>query len=432
MIKRTVDNYLAQWVSKKKRKPLIIRGARQVGKTYSVDRLGESFEHYIKIDFEELPSYKKLFQKDLDVKKITTQICALHGIPFSPETTLLFFDEIQECPEAILALRYYYEKFPEICVIAAGSLLELNFTNLSFPVGRIEFYWMYPITFMEFLQAKNAGPLTSSIPDLSSTEPVPDLIHEKLLEDLKEYYIIGGMPEAVQTFLDESSFTSVAEVHRSILFSYIEDITKHYPRTDKDLVSRVLYSCAGNVGRQIKYAGLVKGERSDTIKAILEKLYKILLVHPVYAANGEHPFKVSCNQKLFKLIFLDIGLMQTACGVSFEESILEADLMAAYEGALAEQFAGQELTAGQTFAQPEIFYWTRQEQGGAAEIDFLMEHNPVVPVEVKSGKAGRLRSMHQALIQFKDAPFGVVLSTRNVEVLQEQRLKFLPLYSSLR
>ncbi|MFC1584325.1 ATP-binding protein [Fibrobacterota bacterium] len=431
MIKRTVDTFLEQWISKEIRKPLIIRGARQVGKTFSVDQFGKSFKNYIKVDFEESPSYKKLFEKDLDVKKITAQICALRGVPLSPETTLLFFDEIQECPEAIKALRYYYEKFPEICVIAAGSLLEFNFSNFSFPVGRVDFYWMYPITFMEFLHAKKTGPLTPSIPDLDSTEPVPDLIHEKLLDSLKEYYIIGGMPEAVQTYIDDPSFTRVAEIHRSIIFSYIEDIAKHYPRTDKELISQVFFNCARNVGRQTKYARLVKGERSERVKAVVEKFYKILLVHPVYASNGEHPFKVSSNRKLLKLAFLDIGLMQTACGVSFEESILEADLMATFEGALAEQFVGQELIAGYTSTPPELYYWTRREQGGEAEIDFLIERNPVVPIEVKSDKAGRLRSMHQALIQFKDSPFGVVLSTRNIELLKEQRLKFLPLYSRL-
>jgi predicted AAA+ superfamily ATPase len=431
MIKRTANSFLEQWVSKEKRKPLIIRGARQVGKTFSVDQFGKSFKNYIRVDFEESPSYKRLFENDLDVKKITAQICALRGLPYSPENTLLFFDEIQECPKAVMALRYYYEKLPEICVIAAGSLLEFNISNISFPVGRVEFYWMYPITFMEFLQAKKSGSLIPSIPDLDSIKPVPDLIHEKMLDNLKEYYIIGGMPEAVQTYINNPSFTRVTEVHRSIIFSYIEDISKHYPRTDKELISQVFFNSARNVGSQIKYAGLVKGERSERVKAVLEKFHKILLVHPIYASNGEHPFRVSSNRKLLKLVFLDIGLMQTACGVSFEESILEADLMAAYEGALAEQFVGQELIAGHASTPPELFYWTRQQQRGEAEIDFLIERNPVVPVEVKSDKAGRLRSMHQALIQFKNVPFGVVLSTRNIELLTEQRLKFLPLYSRL-
>lgn len=431
MIERNVDAHLKLWASKEKRKPLIIRGARQVGKTYSVDHFGQSFKNYVKVDFEESPSFKKLFEKDLDVKNITAQICALRGMPYDPETTLLFFDEIQKCPEALLSLRYYYEKFPEICVIAAGSLLEFSVSNSSFPVGRVEFYWMYPITFREFLQAKKSDSLIASIPNLDSNEPVPDLIHEKLLDTLKEYYIIGGMPEAVQAYIDKPSFTEVAEVHRSIILSYIEDISKHCPRTDKELISQVFYNSARNVGRQIKYAKLMKGERSERIKAVLEKFHKILLVHPVYASNGELPFKASANRKLLKLVFLDTGLMQTACGVSFEESILKADLMATYEGALAEQFAGQELIAGKPSAPPELYYWTRREQKGEAEIDYLIENKPVIPVEVKSDKAGRLRSMHQALLQFKDVPYGIVLSIRNVEVLEEQRLKFLPLYSRL-
>ncbi len=431
-MERTVDTYLKKWARNNKRKPLIIRGARQVGKTYSVDKLGLSFKHYVKVDFEETPSLTSLFDGDFDVKKITAEICALKGLPYVSESTLLFFDEIQECPNAIRSLRYYYERLPEISVIAAGSLLEFSIINSSFPVGRVSFYWMYPMTFQEFLIANGMKSLLSYIPRLDASDPVPTSLHSKLLEILKEYYIIGGMPEAVKTFMENSSYTKVAEIHRSIIFSYIEDITKHYPKTDKQLITQIFYNAARHVGKQIKYSKLAIGERSDKIKSVLEKFYKILVFHPIYASNGEFPFKTAAHMKLFKLIFLDIGLMQNMCGIRLEKSLLNVDLMAIYEGALAEQFIGQELIASQTTNSPELYYWTRQQQGGEAEIDFLIENNPIIPVEVKSDKAGRLRSMHQALLQFKHIPYGVVLSTRNVEVLEEQRLKFLPLYCVLR
>lgn len=430
-MKRNIDAFLKKWAVSDSRKPLIIRGARQVGKTYSVDTLGNSFQNYIRVDFEETPSVKKLFQGDLDVVKISRELAAIKGFPFAPESTLLFFDEIQACPEAIRSLRYLYEKLPQIHVIAAGSLLEFSAAAASFPVGRVRFYWMYPMTFQEFLEAREQEALLSHIPDIEATDPVPELIHIKLLDLLKEYYITGGMPEAVKTFIQSNSYIDVGSVQKDIIVSCLEDLTKHHPRTDKLLIEQILYGLASHVGRQIKYTKLIPGSRSDTIKGILEKLYKVLIAHPVYASNGEHPFKASANHKLFKTIFLDIGLMQNLCGINYEETLMKTDLMAAYEGALAEQYVGQELIAGQNTAPPELYYWTRQHQGGDAEIDFLVEDPPILPVEVKAAKAGRLRSMHQALLQFKNVPYGIVLSARNVAFLEEQRLKFLPLYSRI-
>jgi predicted AAA+ superfamily ATPase len=428
---RLIDTFFNTWKLSSIRKPLVIRGARQVGKTYSVDQFGCTFSKYIKIDFEETPSMKKLFHGDLDVVQITMQICALQGVQYDPGNTLLFLDEIQECPEALIALRYFYEKLPQLYVIAAGSLLEFSIHNFSFPVGRVSFYWMYPMTFYEFLTAKGLDSIAAYIPGLSKLDVIPDVIHNSLLDNLKEYFLVGGMPEAVQSFLETSSYKDVASIQKSIVLSYIEDITKYYPKTDKNLVTDLLYSCARNVGKQIKYSKLVEGERSDKIKGMLEKLFKVLVVHPVYASNGEHPFKASRNQKYLKIVFLDIGLLQNISGINYEESFLKGDLMAAYEGALAEQFVGQQLLSSHTDSPPELYYWTRQKQGGEAEIDFLLESNPVLPVEVKSDKAGRLRSLHQALLQFTESPYGLVLSTRNIEHLEKQRVLFLPLYSNI-
>ncbi len=431
-MKRTCERYLYTWAKElDTRKPLIIRGARQVGKTYTVDTLSNDFTYYLKIDFEETPSLKTLFEGDLNVNAIVTQLCAIQGIPYDPSNTLFFLDEIQECPDALKALRYFYEKMPELAVIAAGSLLELSIGEYSFPVGRVSFYWMYPLTFQEFVRAKNLESLLEYIPNLSSTTPVPEVIHTKLLELLKEYYLVGGMPEAVKSFIQTSSYTQVKEVQNSIIQSYVEDITKHYPGTNRQLISRLFYQSAQQVGKQIKYTKLIPGERSDTIKAIVEKFYKVLILHPVYASNGEHPFKVSADPKLFKFVFLDIGLMQNMCGIRADETFFTTDLMATYEGALAEQFVGQEAIALNTKTPPELYYWTRQKQNGSAEIDYLFEGSPITPIEVKSAKAGKLKSMHQALIQFDTIPYGVVLSTRNAETLDEQKLRFLPLYTML-
>jgi uncharacterized protein len=409
---------------------LIIRGARQVGKTWSVDAFGRQFDQFVNLNFEETPSLKQLFAGDLDVRRISRELCAIQGFSYKPDSLLLFFDEIQECPEAIKALRYFYEKTPEICVIAAGSLLEFSIDNLSFPVGRVSFYWMYPMTFKEFLAAKDLETLTTYIPALSSRQAVPEIIHTKLMQELHEYFLVGGMPEAVKTFITGQSYKEVGEVHQSIIYSYLEDLKKHYPRSDNDLFRLLLVSCGRGVGRQVKYAQLLPDERSEKIKKMLEKLFQCLILHPVHATNGEFPFALSADKKYLKLLFLDIGLMHHLCGVNYRDEFLNRDIMGLFKGALAEQFVGMELLAANSDSPPELYYWTRRKQGGDAEVDYLLERTEPIPLEVKSDKQGRLKSMHQALLEFPETPLGLVLSARNVEILEDQRLLFLPLYAA--
>ncbi len=435
-MKRLIDNILIQWKDKKNRKPLIIRGARQVGKTYSVEYFGRNhFENMVKIDFELDQTVHRIFETDLHVKKLLLQLEAVYEQRIVPGKTLLFFDEIQECPRALLALRYFYEQMPEICIITAGSLLEFAMGEFSFPVGRVQFEWLRPMGFEEFLNATGHTRLAGNLPDLSLNEPLPDLIHEKFLEQLRYYFLTGGMPEAVSIFAESGSLQEVSQIHDNITRAYLQDFTKYKEgMKDNDCTQRVFEQIPRSIGKRIKYTSLYPEKRIETIKESIHLLERSLLIQKVHSSHAQGlPLNAGISSKVFKAVFLDIGLMQHMCGIPAFRLINEKNLLDVYRGSLAEQFVGQQLLVCGGSEDNRLFYWDRPKKSSSAEVDYLIVRDSnIYPVEVKRGHPSRFKSMLLFLNEHSHCKQGIVLNENNFQIAENHKLKFLPLYTKLK
>ncbi len=426
-MKRHIERNLLAWKDKKRRKPLILRGARQVGKTYCLKKFGrEQFTNLVYIDLERHPDWHGIFNGDLSAKKICLELEIVSGQKIVPDKSLLFIDEIQSCPKAIMALRYFYEDMPELHVTAAGSLLEFALNDISFPVGRIQFLHLGPLTFQEYLIAaghKQAAEILTEPP-----RRLAGTIHDFLSSELKKYFFIGGMPECTKTFIETGSMREAFEIQEEIYETYSLDFAKYKPRVDKLCLHQVLVAVAKSVGRQIKYSHLTDGFSNPTIKKAFDLLCLADLIYKVSSADPSGlPLQASSSEKIFKAVLVDIGLMRYLNRMPMESEYLKTDLLHIYRGAMAEQFIGQELLAAA--GGSPLYYWSRKVKSSTAEVDYLhVINSKIYPVEVKSGSSGRLKSLHLCLANYKNCPKGLVFSDRPYQVLPDQNLVFLPLY----
>lgn len=425
-MRRLVEEALLEWKAARRRKPLILRGARQVGKTWTVERFGRAqFREVLKVDLEKRRDVHGAFQGNLDSKTVLSQLSVACGRRIVPGETLLFLDEIQTCPRALMALRYLYEEVPALHVIAAGSLLEFALGEISFPVGRVQFLNMYPLTFAEFVLAVGNEPLF----DVLQRPPtaLPEVTHKVLFEHLRNYFFVGGMPEAVAAFHDGASLLDAFEVHTEIIEAYRQDFGKYAPRADKQALDRVLAGCAARVGERIKYSALAEGYSNPTLHKAFDLLCMAQVLQRIPAvSNPMLPLAASANARKFKVSVVDIGLMQRLSHVPVDVEFLHGNLLSIYRGKLAEQFVAQELTALQN---REIYYWAREERGSSAEVDYLLHKQAeVYPIEVKSGEGGTMRSMHLLLKTYPHIKKGLVLYGGAYGERPEQKLQFLPLY----
>ena len=433
-MKRYIEQKLVKWKSDKRRKPLIIRGARQVGKTYSINKFGkEHFENCVHLDFERNLSLTKIFEDNLSPQQIILQLELFSGRKIIPGRTLLFMDEIQESERALLSLRYFYEEMPELHVIAAGSMLEFALTEVSFPVGRVSFEWMYPMTFKEFLLASGKEMLAEAVPKISDYKPLSEIAHKMITDQLRIYFIIGGMPEAVGEYIEQNSFSKIPKIHEEIFYSYLQSLAKYNKKAEVESLDYLMKTIPKYVGSQIKYTTLDPERRIEKTKSALQILEKALIIHKIHATNANRlPLGASYSSKIFKSLFLDIGLMQYACGIDATSIMNEKDLSKIYKGALVEQFVGQELLAAGGSENRKLYYWTRRKKNSSAEVDYLIIKNGKIhPVEVKSGSSGRLKSMHIYLEEIENAETGFVLSPVIHKKQNVKNLIFLPFYSEL-
>ncbi len=425
-LKRLIENKLLDWKNSTRRKPLILRGARQIGKTWSIKEFGDRYyKNTVTVDFEKERDLHSFFEKSLDPLMITQSIEIIKRTTIEPGRTLLFFDEIQSCPRAITALRYFYEEMKEIHVIAAGSLLEFALSEISFPVGRVQFLNMYPMTFTEYLMATE----NETALEIVESEPkeLPEQIHDALLNELRTYFLVGGMPESIKVFLESSSMTNSFDVHKELISTFQDDFSKYAPYADKHCLNDVFKNVARTIGSQIKYTHLSDSFSSPTIKKAFETLLNAKIIRKIPSvSNIDPPFQLNISLKKFKALLLDIGLWQQLTGMSNYLELVQADLSNIYRGALAEQFVGQELVCANN---GEVCYWARDKRGSNAEVDYLVTvDGEPYPIEVKSGKAGSLKSMHMILEKYPSCPAGIVFSGRPFARLKEQKLIFLPLY----
>ncbi len=341
-----------------------------MGETWLVENvMVGQFESCVKIDFEKRRDLHVHFNGALEPKTILGYL-ELSAGRITPGTTLLFFDEIQACPRAIMALRYFYEEMPELHVVAAGSLLEFAFGEISIPVCRVQYLYLYPMTFYEYLLAMGKEPMAEA--SLLHPGKVDESIQKMILSELRNYFFIGGMPECINTYHNSGSLLDTFRIQSELLDSYRDDFSKYMPRIDPLCLDAVFLNVSKNIGDQIKYTRLNGGHSSQT------------------------------NQKAF-------------------------DLLAMYRGKLAEQFVAQELLA---WHDSDLFYWARDARSSNAEIDYLtVFKGNIYPIEVKSGTGGSLRSLHLMLENYPNCPNGLVLYSGTYRNLPEQKLTFLPLHS---
>jgi predicted AAA+ superfamily ATPase len=418
---------LEQWRTSSNRKPLIVKGARQVGKTYSINAFGkENFKGKIHVvDFEKNPDWIRVFEKNLDPIRIISELEILLNTKITPGSDLLFFDEIQASPKAIMSLRYFYEELPQLHVIAAGSLLEFALKDISFPVGRVQIMHMTPMNFYEFLKAMRKDRAADII--LQEPKKLPDSIHTMLLDDLRKYMYVGGMPESVKIWRDTQSMVEVFDVQSNLIETYRQDFSKYAPYIDKRSLNQNLTAVARNVGHQIKYAQISDEFTGPTYKKAFDLLLLARVINKVSAASpASLPLGATASDKKFKALMVDIGLMRALNDLPSNIEFSKNDLLAMYNGALAEQFTGQELLSG---AMNNLYYWSREAKSSTAEVDYLIvRDSKIYPIEVKSGAAGKLRSLHLLLQKYQHIDQGYVLSTAPYGKIPEQKLTFLPLY----
>ncbi len=403
-MKREIESYLLLWKESINRKPLIIRGARQVGKTFTIEKFGRKhFEHFLLLNAEQDNNLAKIFESKNPVM-IASELSALYNIPVLEGKTLLFIDEIQLLPEAIASLRYFHEQMPELHIVAAGSLLDhtLNEFPYSMPVGRVEFAYMYPLNFREFLRALNQNGLIKYVINFDFNTPFSKALHQKLLQFLRLYFFIGGMPEAVKIYAETNNLPEVSKVHNSILTSFQYDFAKYGSRNEQQFLNQSLQYAAINIGKKIKYSAINNSVHSSYIKNALLKLEMSRVIHLIRKTKSSKiPINQYVDDGIFKPLFLDIGLVCSLLRIKLTDL---TNLITDFEGSLAEQFTGQELlTSFDFFEDAKLYYWIREAKNTNAEIDFLYQiNNNIYPVEVKAGKTGTLKSLQVYLAEKKE------------------------------
>ncbi len=412
-MKRDLLKTLQAWKNAPQRKPLVIRGARQVGKTWLVRNFGKSdYSRFVEINFDLQPSLKSCFD-DVRPAEICKCLELSANVEINPSTTLLFLDEIQECPNALKALRYFYELMPELSIIAAGSLLEFinESETLSMPVGRIANYYLHPLSFGEFLTACNEERLRTFLGNLSLSTIIPEAITTKAMSLLRTYLYTGGMPAAINSWLLQSDLAEVDSIHRSLFQNYRHDFGKYGKRANYEMLEKSLLKIPGLVGTSFSYSAIDSLSHSRVVRQAVELLEKAGICLRVFSSSGAGlPFHTYINEGKFKILFLDVGLLQNTMGIS-RETYLATDLFSVYKGSVTEQFIGQQLLAKKLpYEDPELFYWRRNKPGSDAEVDYLIQRGGTIfPIEVKSGTTGTLKSL-QLFIKEHNSKLGIRLS----------------------
>lgn len=401
--KRLIDSQLLEWARRDSHKPLLLRGARQVGKSTAVKHLGEQFDSFVEVNLERNPQFKIVFQGDLDVKRIVSQIATLCGTPIIPGKTLLFIDEIQECPEAIMSLRFFKEDMPDLHVIAAGSLLEFAIQELpTFGVGRIHSMFMYPMSFDEFLIANGEQMLMDERNKANASNPLSQVFHDRLVAMLRTYMLVGGMPEVVDRWVQTHDYLQCQEVQDDIILTYEDDFPKYRKRIDPVLLRHTLRSAAVQVTSKFVYSRVGDYKAADVRKA-LEMLYLAGILIPVTHTSGNVlPLGAEADDSYRKVLVMDTGIMLRLLNMSMDgiSEITTHILTSAADdlvnkGPMAELLVGLELMRyAQSNMRHELYYWQRQAKNAIAEIDYLLASNMcVLPVEVKAGAQGGMKSL---------------------------------------
>ncbi len=430
-MKRLIDHHLLAWKSNPYRKSLIVRGARQVGKTYAFRQLGKTFEQFIEINFETFPKFIEIFEEDLDPRRIIREIAASLNIkPLIPGKSFLFFDEVQAAPKAIIALRYFYEMLPELHVAAAGSLLDFAIQQVGLPVGRVQSLYMHPVSFIEYLSALDEKSIIKTIFDHDIKQEMSKILHDKLLRLLAQYFATGGMPEAIQMWINTQDLLQCATSHQSLLSSYRQDFYKYTKQQQIQYVTTLFENLPSQLSKKFKYSEVEGDYRSRELSPALDLLCTANVTQKVWHSTGNGiPLGAQKDLRDFKVILVDIGLSQALLGLQLNNWILNAETSLVNKGEFVEAFVGQEFLAyTNPIYYPELYYWHRHKANGSAEVDYLVQRNEhIIPVEVKGGKGSTLKSIHLFLESHPKSPYGIRFSTQNYSVYE--KINSYPLYA---
>ena len=429
-LERNIDKELLLWMDESNRKPLLIRGARQVGKSSSVRKLGKSFSSYLEINFEEHKNVHALFDGNLSPEILCDNLSVLFDMEIIPGKTLLFFDEIQTCIPAISSLRFFYEKMPELHVVAAGSLLEFALAEIpSFGVGRIRSMYMYPLSFDEFLKGLGHAKLIKMKQRATAQNPIIAPIHEQLLDLLKKFLVIGGMPEVVKKYVSDNDLRACQRILDDLISSFRTDFAKYKNKVSSARIQEVFESVVHQSGGKFVYKKVSQNLKIHQIKEALKVLIMAGLVIPVThtSANGI-PLGAEVDPKKRKMLLLDTGIFQRLMQLDISELLFSKDFNLVNKGGIAEQFIGLEIVKNAScYTQTELFYWHREALNSNAEVDYLIQkQNIIVPIEVKSGTKGAMNSMFIFLNE-KKTPYGYRLSLENFS--EYKNIKVYPLYA---
>ncbi len=427
---RQIDKELLLWKSDTERKPLLIRGARQVGKTESIREFAKNFEAFIELNFELDKRACSAFSGNLDPFDISENISLLYGVSIVEEKTLLFFDEIQSCIPAIQSLRYFYERMPGLHVIAAGSLLEFALQEIpSFGVGRIRSIFMYPMSFNEFLIANDEENLLNRKRYATPDHPMPEVLHDKLITYVKRFLITGGLPEVISLYVQHRDFNKCIPAINDFIISLNDDFAKYNKKISASLIREVFDSVVLQSGGKFIFSKAALDAGHWEIKRALNLLIMSGMVLPVKHtdANGI-PLGAEVNLKKQKMLLHDTGVFQRILKLDAGDILFSQDFNVVNKGNIAEQFTGIEiLKYTSTYERPDLFYWQREARNSNAEVDYLITRNEkIIPLEVKAGTKGTMQSIFLFLKE-KNLQHGIRVSLENFS--RYSNIEVYPLYA---
>ena len=429
-LERKVDFELVSWKEAKNRKPLILRGARQIGKSSAVRNLGKKFNYFIEINLDENLQLRTLFEDELTVLEIVEQLSIITNTPIIPGETLLFIDEIQACIPAISSLRYFYEKLPDLHVIAAGSLLEFALSEIpSFGVGRVRHLFMYPFSFEEFLLANKENALLNALNKATTSKPLSEILHTKIKKYLKKFLVVGGMPEAVKTYVSEGNLIEVQRVLDDLILSIQADFSKYKNRVPALRIKEVFEAVVQQIGTKFTYTYPNATLSNIQIKEALLLLEMAGLVYSVtHSASNGIPLGAEINTKKRKMLLFDTGIYQRIVGLDIGILLLEEDVKVINRGNITELFVGLELIKNTScYEKTDLYYWQREAKNSQAEIDYIIQKQEhIIPLEVKAGTKGSMQSMYLFLAE-KNKEFGIRLSMENFSEIE--KVKIFPIYA---
>jgi len=429
-IHRKADIELKKWKAASKHKPLLVRGARQVGKTITIREFGKKFDNFIEINFEETPRLKALFSEDLSPATICENIAAIYKTNIVPGKTLLFFDEIQECPEAIASLRFFYEKLPRLDVIAAGSLLEFALSEIpTFGVGRIRSMFMYPLSFSEFLTGAGEQQLLDKIREANSLKPLNEVLHNRLIELVQKFICLGGMPEVIANYIETKNLHQCQQLLDDLIISIQADFTKYSKKTPVSRINEVYQAVVFQAGQKFVYSKACAQANHNQVKEALQLLITAGLVIPVtHSSSNGIPLGAGANPQKQKMLVNDTGIFQRMMGLDLEDFLLSKQFDVINKGNVAEQFVGLELIKSEScYQNPSLYYWHREAKNSNAEVDYVIPiSQEIVPVEVKSGTKGAMQSLFLFLKE-KKLPKGIRISNENFSAYEN--IEVYPLYA---